>query len=168
MSPLSYRKKRYRRNVAAVILSPDYPERCKFFVGKSLGIKNRWQFPQGGIDGNETPVKALFRELKEEIGCDDVEILGEFPHWITSDFPKIKRAQKRYPFDGQTQKYFLVRLKDETKIDLNAFSVPEFDDYDFVEYNEVFKRASYFKKQVYRRVINYFIKEGYIEYVVGS
>jgi putative (di)nucleoside polyphosphate hydrolase len=80
----------------------------------------------------------------------------------------MKRVKKRYPFDGQTQKYFLVRLKDKAKIDLNAFSVPEFDDYDFVEYNEVFKRASYFKKQIYRRVINYFIKEGYIEYVVGS
>ena len=168
MSPLSYRKKRYRRNVAAVILSPDYPKRCKFFIGKSLGIKNRWQFPQGGIDGNETPEQALFRELKEEIGCDDVDILGEFPHWVTYDFPKMKRVKKRYPFDGQTQKYFLVRLKDKAKIDLNAFSVPEFDDYDFVEYNEVFKRASYFKKQIYRRVINYFIKEGYIEYVVGS
>lgn len=168
MSPLSYRKKRYRRNVAVVILSPDYPNGCKFFVGKSLGIKNRWQFPQGGIDGNETPEEALMRELKEEIGCNDVEILGEFPHWITYDFPKIKRSQKRYPFDGQTQKYFLVRLKDDANIDLNAFSIPEFDDYAFVEYNEVLKRASYFKKQVYRRVINYFIKEGYIEYVVGS
>ena len=162
MSPLSYRKKRYRRNVAVVILSAEYPDKCEFFLGKCVGARDRWQFPQGGIDGHETPEQALLRELAEEIGCNDVEVLGEFPHWITYDFPKFKRSQKRYPFDGQTQKYFLVRLKDDAKIDLNAFSEPEFDDYAFVEYNEVFKKASYYKRRVYRRVINYFKKEGYI------
>ncbi len=155
------RKKRYRPNVAAVILSPKYPEKCEFFIAHRCDIKNAWQFPQGGIDEGESPVDALYRELREEIGCNEVEILGEYPEWITYDFSGTARG-KCYPYDGQKQKFFLVRLKPDAKIDLNAFDVPEFTEYDFVEYDELFERVTYFKRKVYRRVIDYFIKEGLI------
>jgi len=155
------KKKRYRPNVAAIILSPKYPEKCEFFIAHRSDIKNAWQFPQGGIDEGETPEEALYRELLEEIGCNDVEILGEFPEWITYDFPKIARG-KCYPYDGQTQKYFLVRLKEDAKIDLHAYAIPEFEEYEFVTYEELFKKVTYFKRKVYRRVIDYFIQEGLI------
>ena len=155
------KKKRYRPNVAAIILSSKYPDKCEFFIAHRSDIKNAWQFPQGGIDEGETPEEALKRELLEEIGCNDVEILGEFPEWITYDFPKVARG-KCYPYDGQTQKYFLVRLKEDAQIDLKAFEIPEFEEYEFVAYEELFKRVTYFKRKVYRRVIDYFIQEGLI------
>ncbi len=154
-------KKRYRPNVAAVILSSKYPDKCEFFIAHRCDIKNAWQFPQGGIDEGETPVDALYRELLEEIGCNDVEILGEFPEWISYEFPLTAKG-KRYPFDGQTQKYFLVRLKDEANIDLNAYEIPEFIEYKFVAYEQLFDKVNYFKRKVYRRVINHFKKEGLI------
>ncbi len=154
-------KKSYRPNVAAVILSSKYPEKCEFFIAHRTDIRNAWQFPQGGIDEGETPRDALYRELLEEIGCNSVEILGEFPEWITYDFPKTARG-KVYPFDGQTQKYFLVRLKEDAEIDLQAFEIPEFKEYAFVNYDELFSRVTYFKRKVYRRVIDHFIKEGLI------
>jgi putative (di)nucleoside polyphosphate hydrolase len=155
------KRKRYRPNVAAVILSSKYPEKCEFFIAHRSDIKNAWQFPQGGIDEGETLHEALYRELKEEIGCNDVEILGEFPQWITYDFPKVARG-KCYPYDGQTQKYFLVRLKENAKIDLNAYEIPESEEYEFVVYEELFKKVTYFKRKVYRKVIDYFIQEGLI------
>ena len=161
MSKYMQNKKSYRPNVAAIILSSKYPDKCEFFVAHRSDIKNAWQFPQGGIDEGETPQEALYRELLEEIGCNNVEILGEFPEWITYDFPNASRG-KQYPFDGQTQKYFLVRLKEESKIDLNAFDIPEFKEYEFVVYGELFKKVTYFKRRVYRRVIDHFIKEGLI------
>ena len=154
-------KKSYRKNVAAVILSPRYPQKCEFFIAHRTDIKNAWQFPQGGIDEGETPQDALKRELLEEIGCNDVEILGEFPEWITYDFPPTARG-KCYPFDGQTQKYFLVRLKENAHIDLNAFEIPEFKEYEFVAYEELFSRVTYFKRRVYKRVIDYFKEQGLI------
>lgn len=153
--------KSYRANVAAVILSSKYPEKCEFFIAHRSDIKNAWQFPQGGIDEGETPQEALYRELKEEIGCNDVEILGEFPEWITYDFPKTAKG-KQYPFDGQRQKYFLVRLKEHAEIDLQAFEIPEFTEYEFVAYEELFKRVTYFKRRVYRKVIDYFMSQGLI------
>ena len=70
--------------------------------------------------------------------------------------PKIKL----YPFKGQTQKYFLVRLKKGAKIDLFAHEIPEFEEYRFVTLDELFKRATFLKRRAYRRVIDYFIKEG--------
>ena len=154
-------KKKYRPNVAAVILSSKYPNECEFFVAHRSDIKNAWQFPQGGIDEGETPREALRRELLEEIGCDKVEVLGEYPEWITYDFPKISRG-KTYPFDGQTQKYFLVRLKDGAEIDLQAYSIPEFEEYKFLSYEELLPKVTYFKRKVYRKVIDYFIAEGLI------
>ena len=154
--------KSYRPNVAAVILSSKYPDKCEFFIAHRSDIKNAWQFPQGGIDEGETPRDALRRELLEEIGCDKVEVLGEFPEWISYEFPKKTTSKKIYAFDGQTQKYFLVRLKDGAEIDLQAYEIPEFEEYEFVEYEELFKKVTYFKRKVYRRVIDYFIKEGLI------
>jgi putative (di)nucleoside polyphosphate hydrolase len=120
-------QKRYRPNVAAVILSSDYPQKCEFFLGKRSDIKNVWQFPQGGIDDGETPVEALLRELQEEIGCSSVDVIAEYPYWIKYDFPNGVTARKMYPFDGQTQKYFLVRLKESAKIDLDSYHEPDFD-----------------------------------------
>ena len=153
-------KKRYRPNVAAVIVSSKYPFEAELFIALRNDIEDAWQFPQGGIDDGETPKEALFRELEEEIGTGDVEILAEYPEWISYDFPGTV-AKKMYPFDGQTQKYFLVRLKDDSKIDL-ATKEPEFSAFKFVKYKEAFKYITYFKRPVYKQVLEYFRKEGYL------
>ncbi|CAM2935462.1 RNA pyrophosphohydrolase [Helicobacter burdigaliensis] len=152
--------KTYRPNVAAVILSSKYPLNCELFIASRSDIKNAWQFPQGGIDKSETPKEALFRELKEEIGTDNVDIIAEYPEWISYDFPPSV-VKKMYPYDGQIQKYFLVRLKENSKINIKT-EEPEFDAYKFVEADKVFEYITYFKRPVYRQVLEYFKKKGYL------
>jgi len=154
-------KNEYRPNVAAVILSHKHPQETMFLLGKRKGVRRAWQFPQGGINEDETPKQALLRELKEEIGTDAVEIIAEFPEWISYDFPN-SRSDKKYPYKGQNQKYFLVKLKEDAKINLELDETPEFEDYIFVDERELFKKALYMKRKAYRRVINFFKKEGYI------
>ncbi len=154
------KEKRYRPNVAAIVLSSKYPEKVEFFIASRSDVKDAWQFPQGGIDEGETPQEALFRELKEEIGTDEVEIVAEFPEWVSYDFPEVI-AKKMYPFDGQCQKYFLVRLKPGAKINLDT-EEPEFLHYTFVPYQQIFDYVTYFKRPVYKRVLNYFRKKGYL------
>ena len=34
-----------------------------------------WQMPQGGIDKNENPEEAVWREMKEEIGTNNAELI---------------------------------------------------------------------------------------------
>ena len=152
--------KRYRPNVAAVVVSAKYPFQCELFIASRSDIEGAWQFPQGGIDEGETPKKALFRELEEEIGTSDVEIICEYPEWLQYDFPQ-KIAQKMYPFDGQSQKYFLVRLKENAKVNL-ATKEPEFCEFKFVSLDEVFEYITFFKRPVYKQVLEYFKKEGYL------
>jgi len=108
--------------------------------------------------------EALFRELREEIGTDEVEIIAEYPNWISYDFPKQTKNLKRYPypFKGQKQKYFLVCLKPNASINLNNFIKPEFEEYTFIEKEELFSKITFFKRRVYRQVIDYFTKKGFL------
>jgi putative (di)nucleoside polyphosphate hydrolase len=151
---------KYRPNVAAIVLSSEYPVRNRFMIARRRGMRRGWQFPQGGIDESETVQEALLRELREEIGTDKVEIIAEHPEWISCDFPENTKNLRIYPFKGQRQKYFLVRLKEEAVIDLNSFDSPEFEEYIFVGADELFKKITFFKRKVYRQVIEYFAKEG--------
>ena len=153
-------EKNYRPNVAAIIMSSLYPFEMKFFLAKRVDIKDAWQFPQGGIDKGETPKMALFRELKEEIGTDKVEIIAEYPKWLSYDFPEDV-LEKMKPYSGQIQKYFLVRLKKNAKIKLNT-EIPEFNDYNFVSFDEIDKNVRSFKRESYLEVLNYPKDKGYI------
>ena len=152
--------KTYRPNVAAIILSPKYPLVCELFIASRTDIRNAWQFPQGGIDKSESPKEALFRELQEEIGTNQVDIIAEYPEWISYDFPH-QIVKKMYPYDGQIQKYFLVRLQEQSKININT-KEPEFDAYKFVEVKDLFDYITYFKRPVYKQVLEYFKRKGYL------
>lgn len=152
--------KNYRPNVAAIVLSSSYPAKCEIFIASRIDVEDAWQFPQGGIDEGETPNEALFRELKEEIGTNDVDIIAEFPEWVSYDFPPSV-ASRMAPFDGQTQKYFLVKLHKGAKIDIDT-EIPEFSQFKFVKTEKLNDYITFFKRTVYKKVLKYFKQEGYI------
>ena len=152
------KKNLYRPNVAMIIVSNNYPDKKEIFLAQRNDLSDVWQFPQGGIDEGEEVKEALFRELEEEIGTNEVEIIAEYPEWISYDFPpKIAKSMK--PWVGQRQRYFLVKLKESAKIDIKT-KHPEFDDYKFVGVDEVLGHSASFKQDVYESVITYFKEEG--------
>ena len=153
-------KKNYRPNVAAIILSSSYPAKCEVFIASRIDVEDAWQFPQGGIDEGETPKDALFRELKEEIGTNEVDIVAQYPDWVSYDFPPSV-ASRMAPYDGQTQKYFLVKLRKGAKIDIET-ELPEFSQFKFVKSENLNDYITFFKRTVYKKVLKYFKKEGYI------
>lgn len=154
------KKKNYRPNVAAIVLSAKYPEKCEIFIASRTDVENAWQFPQGGIDEGESAKQALYRELEEEIGTKDVEIVAGYPQWVSYDFPPAI-AKKMHPYDGQIQKYYLVKLKKGAKVDINT-EIPEFSEYKFVPTQNIYDYITFFKRTVYKQVLKYFKKEGYI------
>jgi putative (di)nucleoside polyphosphate hydrolase len=53
----------YRPAVAAIIKD----RTGRILICERADAPGAWQFPQGGIEANETPVAALMREVLEEI-----------------------------------------------------------------------------------------------------
>ena len=154
------KKNLYRPNVAMIIVSNDYPQKKEIFIAQRNDLSDVWQFPQGGIDDGEGVLEALFRELEEEIGTRAVQIIGEYPEWISYDFPP-KIAREMSPYKGQRQKYFLVKLEKGAKIDINT-SHPEFSEYKFVGVDDALNLSASFKQAVYETVIKHFRDEGYL------
>jgi len=152
--------KNYRPNVAAIVLSAKYPHTCEIFIASRTDVDNAWQFPQGGIDEGENAQEALYRELEEEIGTRDIEIIAEYPQWVSYDFPPAI-AKKMQPYDGQIQKYYLVKLKKGAKINIET-EIPEFSEYKFVPTKNIYDYITFFKRTVYKQVLKYFKTEGYI------
>lgn len=152
------KKSDYRPNVAMIIVSNNYPEKKEIFIAQRNDLLDIWQFPQGGIDKGEEVQEALFREMQEEIGTAEAKIIGEYPEWISYDFPD-KIAKKMKPYRGQTQRYFLLKLKKSAQINLDT-KHPEFSDYKFVDAEDVLNHTAHFKQPVYINVLNYFKSEG--------
>ena len=152
------KKPDYRPNVAMIIVSNNYPEKKEIFIAQRNDLLDIWQFPQGGIDKGEEVEEALFRELEEEIGTSKAKIIAEYPEWISYDFPE-KIAKKMKPYKGQTQRYYLLKLKKSAVIKLDT-KHPEFINYKFVSVDDLLNHTAHFKKPIYETVINYFKKEG--------
>lgn len=51
-------------------------------------VKGYWQMPQGGIDRNEEPWAAAQRELYEETGVKDAELIAEVQHPLIEIFDR--------------------------------------------------------------------------------
>jgi len=152
------KKPDYRPNVAMIIVSNNYPQKKEIFIAQRNDLLDIWQFPQGGIDKGEEVQEALFREMEEEIGTAEAKIVSEYPEWISYDFPD-KVAKKMKPYKGQTQRYFLIKLKKNAEINLDT-KHPEFINYKFVSVEDILNHTAHFKRPVYETVINYFKSEG--------
>jgi NUDIX domain len=80
----------YRPGVGIMLLNANND----VFVGRRQRTKGKaWQMPQGGINDGEEPSTPAFRELKEEIGTGNAEILAESRGWLFYDLPGNKRAK---------------------------------------------------------------------------
>jgi putative (di)nucleoside polyphosphate hydrolase len=146
----------YRSNVAGIIMDKDFPKTKKVWIGLRIDIPLAWQFPQGGIDYGESEKDAFFREMKEEIGTNDVTIIDFYPEWVTYDFPSHKKGR----YKGQKQKFFLAKLNENSVINIKT-QIPEFKDYKFVEIEDVFEHTTKFKYPSYKKVIDHFKEKGH-------
>ena len=140
----------YRPNVAGLILN----RKGKLLVCERINEKGAWQFPQGGVDKGEKMLRALAREIEEEIGLpwNSYKILEKRVGYSYL-YPDQVKKKKAY-FDGQVQTYYLCRLKKGApEIDLDQKS-PEFGRYKWIRPEKFkLKWLPEFKRQVYRAVM---------------
>ena len=110
--------------------------------------------PQGGIDSGETPREAILRELKEEIGTAEVEIIAESQDWLTYEFPHwLVQNIWDGRYRGQRQKWFAMRFVGENS-DINiATQTPEFLDWKWEELNRLPELIVPFKRRLYQDLV---------------
>jgi putative (di)nucleoside polyphosphate hydrolase len=94
----------HRPGIGIMLLSRD----GLAFVGHRIRMPAglaKWQMPQGGIDAGETPRQAGLRELREEIGTDQVDTLAEGRGWFHHDVPdEIAQGMMGGRYRGNRQK----------------------------------------------------------------
>jgi putative (di)nucleoside polyphosphate hydrolase len=138
---------RYRFNVAAILKRAD----GKVLVGERSNVAGAWQFPQGGVKKYETGLKALSRELLEELSLGSayyriIDSKGPYRYL----FPP---GRTKEGFDGQEQTYFLVEfIGTDSNIDVTT-DEPEFVRFRWVKPSEFqIDWVPKFKREVYRKV----------------
>lgn len=145
--------KTYRKNTAAIILNAEN----EILLFQRADLPQIWGFPQGRIEKGENAEQAVVRELEEEIGTTDFDIVGKYPELLRYDFPDGVTFHA-WSYKGQEQQYFLVRLHPDAVLNMKT-SHPEFISYKAFPFAEIdFNRFS-FKSEVYRKALTYFKKE---------
>jgi len=144
----------FRQGVGMVIVDKNN----RVFVGKRIDSKvNGWQMPQGGIDIGETPSSAALREMEEEIGSSKGKIIAESKRWYSYRVPNFlipKLWNGKYC--GQRQKWFLIRFTGkDSDININT-EHPEFDQWKWVELDQLLVDIIPFKLKLYQQVIQEF------------
>ncbi len=127
----------FRPNVGIVVTNAE----GQVLWGKRVKGKDSWQFPQGGINADEAPEEAMYRELREEVRY-------RLP-------AKFIRTNETPVCIGQKQKWFLLRLDapdDAVRLDIDT--TPEFKDWKWVSYWYPISSVVDFKQQVYRSALS--------------
>ena len=133
----------YRPNVGIILMHPD----GRVFWARRTR-RDGWQFPQGGMRSDETPLEAMYRELEEETGT---------PGWLRYRLPKrFVRSAQRPLCIGQKQVWFLLRLMaDEGNVRLDLTDKPEFDRWQWVDFWYPSEHVVEFKREVYLRALRH-------------
>ena len=103
---------KYRKCVGMMILNSNKA----VLVGRRLDHPSGyWQMPQGGIDDNENPEEAVWREMMEEIGTNKAKLYKTSNQWINYEIPKetLEHLPWGKIYIGQTQRWFIFKFFDK-------------------------------------------------------
>jgi putative (di)nucleoside polyphosphate hydrolase len=151
---LDFAQKPYRRGVGIVLFN----DKKQVFIAQRIDNPGpAWQMPQGGIDKDEKPIDAAWRELQEETGVTSAKLIEESKDWLRYDLPEELADQLwKGRYRGQEQKWFAFRFtgqESEIKIDGPH---PEFSTWKWAPFADTPKLIVPFKRKLYDLVFEEF------------
>jgi len=148
---MSSQKLPLRVGVGVIILN----NKNQVFVGKRKDNPvNKWQMPQGGVDVGENYITAMKRELFEETGIKNIQILKEIEGMFEYELPKnLLGIIWKGKFRGQKQKWFIIRflgLDDEINLETEH---PEFIEWKWIPVESLPEVIVDFKRNLYLKLL---------------
>ena len=140
-----------RSGVGIVVLN----KKNQVFVGKRKDNPiDKWQMPQGGVDGGESYINAMKRELFEETSIKSIKILKEIDRIYEYELPdNLVGIIWKGKYRGQKQKWFITKfLGNDSEINLNT-KYPEFIDWKWIEPKLLPEVIVKFKKDLYLNLL---------------
>jgi len=102
----------YRKNVVGFIFN----NKNQVLLVNWVKDNDYWSLPQGGVDKGESEEEAIRREMKEEIGTNNFNILGKFKNIYKYKWPK---NYSHGGYKGQKQTLYILEFKgDDSDIKL--------------------------------------------------
>lgn len=96
---------------AGVVIVVRHPDLTRIMAFERADVAGSWQLPQGGLEQGEEPIMAAWRELMEETGLGEADVIArvEYPAWIAYEWPDdvIREHGRGGRRRGQVQKWFL-------------------------------------------------------------
>jgi putative (di)nucleoside polyphosphate hydrolase len=156
MTATDHRQLPYRQGVGLCLFNRE----GLILVAERRDRPGAWQMPQGGVQKGEALHVTALRELKEEVGTDNAEIVAQIPEKLSYEFPdwlQHKGGVYRGKYRGQEQIWFALRfLGTDNDISLEGEhepEQPEFVAWRWVPLAEAVNLIVDFKRPVYDRVV---------------
>jgi len=138
----------FRAGVVIVVRRAD----GDLLVFERTDSSGQWQLPQGGLEREESPIDAAWRELGEETGLGpaDVALVGEHPEWTVYEWPpEVVGAGARL---GQAHRWFFFQpLADDALVPTPDGH--EFSAWRWASAQWLIEQVVPFRRPGYRRVL---------------
>lgn len=141
----------FRAGVGAVLIN----QKGEVLAFERINTKDAWQFPQGGLEIDEKPLDAIYRELTEETSIlpKHLKLIDTYPEWLAYELDHDKQSLRTGR--GQVQKWFLFEFIGEDQ-DINIKTQePEFRSYTWMTMDKLIEKTISFRKPIYSKLKKY-------------
>lgn len=141
----------FKAGVGAVLTN----QKGEVLAFERINIKDAWQFPQGGLEIDEKPLDAVYRELTEETSIlpQHLKLIDTYPEWLAYELDHDKQSLRTGR--GQVQKWFLFEFIGQDK-DINIKTQePEFGSYAWMTMDKLIEKTISFRKPIYLKLKKY-------------
>jgi putative (di)nucleoside polyphosphate hydrolase len=134
----------FRAGAGAIIVNSE---------GKVLACERRdtpgsWQFPQGGLDAEEEPIEAVFREVEEETGISRqyLDLITTESKLLAYELPVEFRSGKLGR--GQIQYWYVLRFTGPDSV-ISLGDQDEFKSWKWADMEALVEEVVSFRREVY-------------------